>query len=202
MKSLVSILALFLVVGSLGCSSQNRTVDFEVSPNDLDQAFEQTITASSDSAITQAKRLKDDPLTQIYFSEGPGDFGPVASVASLYTFDFVGSQGSDLWYGNLAFVRVFVLVNSSTGEAALVFSYQRSDGDTTTRTVALMGTFTIDNGKFLATLTNGSSQILLQSYDIAGEELTAVVQMKMLIPNAFGELEENGQFSTLIGFGG
>ena len=200
LKMTKGILIAGFAVVSLGCSNQWREANFELDSSELDTLLADVTVSNNDGNMTTAKAQISTEGAMVFYSEGPGAFGPVASVASLYNFDFLGSQGSGLLYFDLSEVRVFLTIIPGTGEASLIFAYQ-TFGNETWQSAALVGSYSISSNKFTANLTNSQGlRVILTSFDVIDGDMAQVVQMKMRSEDANGVMDDNGQFSTLMGF--
>lgn len=190
------------VLLSMGCSNQWREADFEIDPSEMEQVLEDVTASSGDGQMSTAKGYMQTEGSIVYFSEAPGPFGPVASVASLYNFDFLGSSAAGVMFFDMAEVKVFVALVPSTGDAALIFAYKLY-GEDAWRSSALLGSYSTSSTKFTASLLNSEGlQVVLTSNDVFEGDLTSIVQMKMRSEDASGVMDDNGQISTLMGFGG
>lgn len=190
-----------LILVSLGCSNQWREANFELDSSEMDALLADVTASNNDSNMAVAKTQMSTEGAMIFYSEGPGAFGPVASVASLYNFDFLGPQGAGLLYFDISDVRVFLTLVTGTGDASLIFAY-RVYGNDTWQSAALVGSYSVNSGKFTSNLTNSQGlRVILTSFDVIEGDLAEVVQMKMRSEDANGVMDDNGQFSTLMGFG-
>lgn len=201
MKRLVMACALSVFITS-GCSNHWREGDAQISGEEMLQILGEVQTGSSlmGGNVSQVLQLKDDPATAIYFADAPGSLGPVASVLSLFNFEFLGQP--DLAWDSITQARVFFLDRPADGgrQTGLIIGIGVGGGSLSY--YGFSGTGSIENGEFVAQLSGGQKNITLRSYDIEGGDLSGTIQLQVYDVDAAGNERYIGKFSTLVGFGG
>jgi hypothetical protein len=203
-KALNQFLTISLIFLSLGCSNQWREVDVDFDAAELDEVFTAASAESTDSVRDQIVAMKEDSATAVYFATGPGALGPVVSIASLYSFAFLGSAEADIGYWDIDEVSVILLdrATNSGHEVGFVFRYKLS-GSSSYVTHMFMGSADMSGKKYRAVLTNNGQNVLaLESFDVVDGDLAPVIKLKAYDFDAQGNEMDNGQFSTMVGFGG
>jgi len=193
---------LFALVSVLGCSNQWRDADAEIDSDDmlsmLEEVSEAQGSSSGGGALSEALAFKDDESASIYFGDAPSPLGPVASIASIWDFQFLGADSSFSWR-EVSEARVFFFDRPSSGSSrdnGLVVGIKKQ-GEESFTYYGFTGTGTLGKDEFVAELDNGSgTQITLRSFDIEDGDLAPVIQLKIYASGTY-----IGKFATLVGFG-
>lgn len=219
MKSLVhwiiQPLLILLLSSLLACSNQWREADPGITDGELLSLLDTAVTQSSSSGYSVVNDLLDGEfadLTAIYFTEAPGNMGSVASVLSMMDLGFVdgslrGSSVLDV-IDQIEDVKVFFLDGYQSDQRrrfVLITQVKLKDRSSAYTSVYQdTGGFSVDTGEAVIELSNGSSELIVSTFDFdkESEELDAVVQLRLSEYGPSGEEEFIGKFSTLAGFGG
>jgi hypothetical protein len=208
MKPTILIL-LFSLVTLSGCSYQYRTANVSVTADDMKKRLHEirglVNSGGSDSAEQEFYSLFENENSTVFFADSNGDFGPVASVLSVFDYSRLGSQFIGLGYDNVTNVAVaFVdLPNEQGDECALMIYLEPMDNSNSgiAKFYKCFGAG-VDGGEFLADLyADDSTHVGLSSLDVDSEGLLkGVIQMRVLTYEN-GVDFDNGKFSTLVGYG-
>lgn len=206
------ILKLFVCVLSLlavACSNQYREADAEVTAAEMLAMLDevqgtQAQSFSGSGSLNEALALKDEAAVRIYFAESSGiksPLGPVASVLSLTSFDFLGV--SDLWWGLIEETRIFFMdLPTDTGRRNSLILGIRKAGETAMTYAGYTGTGDMSEADMIVTLqAGGVDKLMLQTFDVEEDDLTDVIQMLVWDFDASGSSRYIGKFSTLVGYG-
>jgi len=191
-----------------GCSNQWRDADAGVSAEEMLAMLNEVQGAQSQSlsggSLSEALALKDDPNTRIYFAESSGPtspLGPVASVLSLISFEFLGAP--ELWWGDIEETRIFFLdqPNESGRRNSLILGL-RKKGESMISYVGFTGIGAMSSKDLVVTLqAGGQDKLVLRTFDVDGDDLKGVIQMLVWDIDFSGNERYIGKFSTLVGFG-
>lgn len=197
-----------LVVASLvlaGCSNQWRRADLGMSFGEvnavLDSVQSEIQTQSVGGDSTHFFNLRDTSGMSLYFADGPSPLGPVISIMSLATFDFLGSEMANLFYDDIVSVRV-AFIEVPGASCALMVDSKLTSGSYNTQFFSCNQPPYVDGGEYVAVLDGGSGQIALRSNDVDKDGvLKGVIQMRISVVDSAGNDTQIGKFSTLVGFG-
>lgn len=198
-SSLSRLLFIVLAVVLSGCSLQWRTGDAEITPEEVNQMLDEIQAASGDGGVGDALALRDSPDAQIFFADAPGPLGPVASILSIYRFNFL-REGIN--HGDIVGARVFFIDSyDDRGRVfGLIIGIQQINDDGYTY-YGLTGRGDVSDTNMRVVLSNANGPALtLRSYDVFRGELNAVIQIKAYDYDSAGNEVYNGKFSTMIGF--
>lgn len=207
----IRILAIAMFALGLGCSNQYRTADLGIDGNEimdrLSKIENETLgTSGGNSTIQKFFQLLQTTGSSIYYADGPSPLGPVISVASFASFDFLGSEMAALSYADLTFVQIaFIDLNATSGrDCALLVDFVPAGLNPITRFFTCVQSPDASSGEYLAVLEDSlGTQIVLRSFDVdQNGELKGVIQMKLSDIDPAGNERPIGKFSTLVGFGG
>ncbi len=214
MKSALSrltVISLIAVFAAIGCSNQYRTAELGLSGAEVMQRLTQieneTVgTSGGNSIIQKFFQLVQTPGASIYFADGPSPLGPVISVFSMASFDFLGQELATRSFADITNVQIaFVDLNATSGrDCALMMDFTLADSSQITRFFACSQAPDASSGEYLAVLEDSlGTQIVLRSFDVdQNQELNGVIQMKLSDIDPAGNERYIGKFSTLVGFGG
>lgn len=195
---------------ALGCSQQYRSADPGISDVELMSRLEQVSTLSGQATSGDLSLFNalvfDDPLSTIYYAEGPGPLGPPESVMSLTDFSFVrglpgGVTPFDLQSVLIAFVHGF----SGDRPAASLLVQIQFNGQTYTEVLSNSSDLSFSDKDFGVEMSGPGGTLILRSFDVSDTyegELASVIQLKVYTYDGAGEEVYIGKFSTLVGFGG
>jgi hypothetical protein len=205
MRALMRIMA--FVIALAGCSNQWRDADAEVTSEEMMAMLDEVQSAQGQSLVSgdvsTALAMKDQPGVAIFFADGPGPLGPVASVLSIFDFNFIGQSG--LTYSAISQARIFFFDNPVSGsrENGLILAIKQSSDGASFNYYGFTGNSTISDGEFVAVMSSGGQdKIVLRSFDVDGDDLAGVIQLQVYAIEADGSERYIGKFSTLVGFGG
>lgn len=203
-----TVLAASTLLVSGGCSNQWREGDAQLTGAEMLAMLEEVgagTSGTNDSKVADA--LKDQDISVIYAADAdrsnPGPLGPVASVLAIDDLGFLGDSWLHMGYQDVAKVRIFFLDALTTTDRSngLVIGLARSGSDAFSY-YGFSGTSQIVDGEFIATLTGANGDVVLRSWDVDGEDLTGVIQMRVFdVDRSTGVETEVGKFSTLVGYG-
>jgi len=207
MKALMNLTFVFTLVFLGACSQQNRSADPGIGEEQLLERLN-ILTTQRLSGSQQAQvfnELVNNPQSSIYFSENSESLGPVASVLSFFDLSFLAR---DLFIDDIENVQIFFvdLIDAQGRENALLVDLILNDGQTLTRVYSQSQDAIIEDDEYIVEMSgeNGST-LQLRTFDLKDGSLDfePVIQLKVdLLNSSTGEWEANGQFSTLVGFGG
>jgi hypothetical protein len=203
MKALI----LFFAVSTLtiGCSTQYRTSDPQVSTEQLQQWLTDAANTSA-SAVggtgTDVTTLAADPNTTIYFADTGGTMGPIATVLAFDNIDF---WDPGTYVGSATSARVFFLDNPSGGtgshQDALVLGIGTAANGGVLQYKTFTGTGSVDSGEFDFTFQGADGHTYTaRSFDLDGDNLAANIQLKIFTTDTDGSEIYIGKFSILAGF--
>lgn len=191
MKHLTSVLVIIAAVTLAGCSNHNRTSDSPFSPVDVQnmlQEVEGAQAASGGGDISAALTLKNEPGAVVYIAQAPTQSLKLINILSFLDLSFLGSAPD---WNSITDARV-LFIDLPDHRCSLIIGIKAGDAYSY---FAFSGSGTISNSEFSASLT-GSSNIIVQSYDVNSGDLSTVIQLKIF------DSEGNyvGKVSTLDGF--
>ena len=202
-----------LLLFSLGCSNQWRNADLEKDAQDVMNILnniEDEVSTSGTVPQTAQNffNLKNDLNSSIYYAEAfawGGPLGPIASVFSIYNYEFAGPPLAGLSYNNLTEVRVaFIDLPTDSGHQCglMVDSVLMADGSANTAFYSCTSA-QVDGGEFIAQLERADGyKIALRSFDVdQNGDFKGVIQLKVYDIDSAGNEISNGKLSTLVGFG-
>lgn len=205
------VIALVLVSTHSNCANRWREASTGRTPEEVG-AFLASISSSAGGAPSEAQQILNMVQNQgatVYYSEAPGEMGPVHAVTPV---DFQYLSNTQYGINALSNIRVFfvdLLVEGGT-QNALILQYQISGEQAYTTKVYsnLTGGLplgSVEDGEFLAPLRDSSGRtILVRSFDVDPDgNLNAVIQLELSSVDAQGnEVENLGQISSMEGFSG
>lgn len=194
----------FLASMNLGCSNQFRSVpvdDYSFVKASMEEVL--GVTSSTTGEIAKFQELVALPGASLYYSDAPGPYGPVVSVASLSSFGFFDRP--DLNYSSVAEIRIFFVDALTTeGRKSALLVALKEVGASAFEVKAFVGTRAteISDGEFIAVLGNSNQEklTLRTLYLDENDELEAVVKMDVFDFSEGGLETYIGQFSTMVGF--
>lgn len=205
MKTCLRTLLIFACFAAVACSQEWRQGDAGLTGDEvlayLAEANSPTSASTGSSGIASALAYKDDPNTTIFFADAPGPLGKVPEVLALDDMDFLGT-GQDLWYGNIKFARIFFLDSPgpSDRQDGVVFGIAQDDGQY--KYYGFSGQGAIRGGQFEAALRDAAGhRVTLRSWDIDGDDLKGVIQLRVYEYDGSGNEYYVGKITTLVGYG-
>ncbi len=209
MKSVKWFLALSIVIVSMhqACGHRIREASSGKSAAEVSELFRglQSSSSGTSTSLQQAtKMLEDYPETVVYFSEAPGEMGPLHAVLPL-DFSFVSDR---ITSANLESARAYFLdLLTEEGHKNYLIIEYKIVGDASSGYAVYsnegMDYGSIVDGEFTSVLKNETGEmIVVRSYDIDdNEDLTQTIQLEFSGINASGQEEGNlGQISSMEGF--
>ena len=210
LKSLGFGLGLISLAASLvGCSYQYREADPQISGKEV---FESLRSIQSEMSVmggggtdSQFFALVDDVSSVVYFADGPGPLGPVISVFSLASFDFLGSEIASAYIEDIEKVHIYFVdrLTDSGHECGLLVDIKLvGSSQFVSKTFVSTAPGQVAGGEYACELQGDSGvRMVLRSRDVSGGDLKKVIQFRMSVFDEFGVEQDNGKFSTLVGFG-
>ncbi len=203
---------LLILLATTACSNQWRESDLGMDAADvldlLNEVEVQSSQSVSDQAAQKFFQIKNNPNSSIYYAEASangGPLGPLVSVFSVVDYGFMGSELSSLGFMDLSEVRIAYLdLDTETGsDCALMIDVKLLQGGNFVTRFFECESLEIDGGEYRAELrASDGTRIMLRSYDVFDSgELKGVIQMRLSDFDSFGNPQDNGTFSTLVGFG-
>lgn len=209
MKTLKWFLALSLVIMSthVACGHRYRETSSGKSASEVSELFRGLQSSSSGTSTELQKAidlLQNNPETTVYFSEAPGDMGPIHAVLPL-DFSFVNTA---ITASNLENVRAYLLdlLTEDGHKNILVIEYKLVGENSRSYQVYSndgLELGSVADEEFVTTLRGNNKTILLRSLDMddSGEDLANVIQIEVSEVNASGQEVGNlGQISSMEGF--
>jgi hypothetical protein len=199
-------LTLFILVGILSaCANRWREGELDKSINEIEGYVALTLDGANGDArgLSQARDLKNDPNTVIYYTEAPSDLGPIYAVTPFFRLDFLSQQ---VYTNEVRFIRVTFLdraLENGSHQGALIFDIEKNDG---TKIVDVfvndsasgLSPGFVSEGLFEMQLRNSSGNtIKLYSDDTTDDdELADVLQFNVT------DVQDThyGKLSTMIGY--
>jgi hypothetical protein len=204
-KQVAQIFSVLSLLSLVGCANQWREADSDITGDQVMELLNQipdaqTAGDGSDNGVSEALAYKDASGTAIYFAETPGSLGPVPAVLALDTLEFM-NPNEDLWYGNIKKARIFFLdaFDGSTHKDSLIIGIGKDDSSEYTY-YGMSGEGGIEDEEFVAELKGPNGTLMLRSWDVDGDDLTSVIQLRAYLVDSGGNEVYIGKISTLIGF--
>lgn len=206
------LLAATLLITHSNCANRYREASTGRTSEEVGQ-FLNTISSSASGAPTEAQRIismVNDQGATVYYSEAPGEMGPIHAVTPI---NFSAISGTQYGLNAVKDIRVFFidLLTDSGNQNALVVQYRLQNEQAYTTKVysnlnnGLPGG-TIQDGEFSVILKDSAnSSILVRSSDVEQDEdvLSPVIQIELSRVDSNGNETENlGQISSMEGFSG
>jgi hypothetical protein len=147
--------------------------------------------------------LASDPNTTIYFADGPGPMGTIASVLSFDDIGFIGAGlGSSV--SSVGAVRVFLLDNPFAAggrQDILIIGVATKADPSTFEYKSFGGSGGLDSGEFQMTFTGGDQRLYsARTFDLDGDSLGSNIQLKIFTADDAGDDVYVGKFPILAGF--
>ncbi len=210
MKTLKWFLLISFVIMSthVACGHRYREASSGKSASEVAELFRGLQSSSSGTNADLQKAidvLKNNPETTVYFSEAPGDMGPMHAVLPL-DFSFVNES---ITGSNLESARAYLLdLLTEDGHLNYLIIEYKLAGETT-RNYQVFSNEGLPKGEvvdeeFTTTVRGDNDKtIFLRSFDVddSGEDLGKIIQLEVSAVNASGQEGANlGQISSMEGF--
>ncbi len=184
LKSLSLKIGLLAVSVLVGCSNHFRESDSLLIGDDVDQLLNDIEFAQANSPssgpVTQVLAMKNEPDVTVYVAQAPTPTVRVANLIGFYDFSIFGDTSGQLGYKSFSEVLIlfFDVPRDSGRDAGIIFGLKKVGSDTM-EYHAFSGTASIDDDTYVAELNgaSGQTELFLESYDVAGDDLTGVIQL-------------------------
>lgn len=208
----VAALATILILTHSNCANRWREASTGRSSAEVG-AFLNTIGNSATGSPAEANQIIDMVNNQgatVYYSEAPGEMGPIHAVAPI---NFSGISGTEYGLNALRDIRIFFidLLTDDGNQNALVIQYRIQGEDAYTTKIysnlnnGMPGGY-FQDGEFVAQLKDSANNVMIvRSFDVEPDvdQLAPVIQIEFSKVDAGGnELENWGQISSMEGFSG
>ena len=195
MKHLTTILTVFAMATSMGCSNHNRTSDTALTETEVQsmlQDMEGAQSASGSGDTSAALALKNTEGAIVYVAATSASM-KVANIVSFFNFRFLGGDATqDYGFNSISDARV-IFIDTPAHESALIIGIKA--GSDSFSYYSFVGKGGIGGGKYSANLSGTNAEITIESFDVNGGDLSSTIQLKLYDGDGY-----LGKVSTLSGF--
>lgn len=163
-KHVIGFLFAVLVMNLVACANHNREVDPGITSKQMEEMLTNVLADTKNSTV---KSLFEDPDTAVFMSDSYfGNFGSVNSVLAIYD---LSELGISIGFDEINSARVFfgeLYVEKEERNAGLIIDIETKNGGSQVYSYEKVGAVEVKNGRYRVMVTNGSQNLILESFDI------------------------------------
>ncbi|MEQ1878723.1 MAG: hypothetical protein ABL958_18925 [Bdellovibrionia bacterium] len=201
----------FIVLLAGACANRWREGEVARSVPEIEGYVESVLNGTEGQGNTgmlaQAREIRNDPNSFLYYTEAPSDLGPIYAVTPFYTFEFMSQQ---VFTQEVNLIKVSYIdkpLGDGSHHGVLIFDIQKVDG---TKIVEVfvndassgLSPGFVDEGVFEISLkgSNGNVVTLISDDTTSDDELADVIQFNVVGFDSQGVDIHYGKLSTMIGY--